>query len=52
MKPVNEALRAEARAAVAEMPRLTTEQLDALRDLLRQGKPASPARREVPRGSA
>lgn len=34
MKPVNEAVRAEARAAVAEMPPLTTEQRDALRDLL------------------
>jgi hypothetical protein len=34
VKPVNEAVRAEARAAVAVMPPLTTAQRDALRDLL------------------
>lgn len=51
MKPVNEAVRAEARAAVATMPTLTAAQRDALRDLLEPVMTTTGAKR-VRRASA
>lgn len=49
MKPLNAALREEARRAVEAMPPLTSEQRDALRDLL---APVATSKAQVRRASA